>query len=41
MSALRGILGPLSDARLERDAQVQSHLRQLDARAGEDQSTSA
>ncbi len=41
MSALRGILGPLSDARLERDAQVQAHLRQLDARAGEDQSTSA
>jgi NAD(P)-dependent dehydrogenase (short-subunit alcohol dehydrogenase family) len=41
MSALRGILGPLSDAQLERDAQVQAHLRQLDARAGEDQSTSA
>jgi NAD(P)-dependent dehydrogenase (short-subunit alcohol dehydrogenase family) len=41
MSALRGILGPLSDARLERDAQVQAHLRQLDARVGEDQSTSA
>jgi NAD(P)-dependent dehydrogenase (short-subunit alcohol dehydrogenase family) len=41
MSALRGILGPLSDAQLERDAQVQEHLRQLDARAGEDQSTSA
>ncbi len=41
MSALRGILGPLSDAQLERDPQVQAHLRQLDARAGEDQSTSA
>lgn len=41
MSVLRGILGPLSDAQLERDEQVQSHLRQLDARAGEDQPTSA
>jgi NAD(P)-dependent dehydrogenase (short-subunit alcohol dehydrogenase family) len=41
MSLLRGILGPLSDAQLERDEQVQAHLRQLDARAGEDQPTSA
>ncbi len=41
MSVLRGILGPLSDAQLERDEQVQAHLRQLDARAGEDQPTSA
>jgi len=41
MSALRGILGPLSDAQLERDEQVQAHLRLLDARAGEDQPTSA
>ena len=41
MSLLRGILGPLSDARLERDEHVQAHLRQLDARAGEDQPTSA
>jgi NAD(P)-dependent dehydrogenase (short-subunit alcohol dehydrogenase family) len=41
MSLLRGILGPLSDARLERDGQVQAHLCQLDARAGEDQPTSA
>jgi NAD(P)-dependent dehydrogenase (short-subunit alcohol dehydrogenase family) len=41
MSLLRGILGPLSDAQLERDAQVQANLRQLDARAGEDQPTSA
>jgi NAD(P)-dependent dehydrogenase (short-subunit alcohol dehydrogenase family) len=41
ISVLRGILGPLSDARLERDAQVQAHLRALDARAGEDQPTSS
>jgi NAD(P)-dependent dehydrogenase (short-subunit alcohol dehydrogenase family) len=41
MSLLRGILGPLGDARLERDAQVQAHLRALDARAGEDQPTSS
>jgi NAD(P)-dependent dehydrogenase (short-subunit alcohol dehydrogenase family) len=41
MFALRGILGPLSDAQLERDQQLQEHLRQLDARAGEDQPTSA
>jgi NAD(P)-dependent dehydrogenase (short-subunit alcohol dehydrogenase family) len=41
MSVLRGILGPLSDAQLERDERVQAHLRQLDARAGEDQPTSA
>ncbi len=41
MSVLRGILGPLGDARLERDENVQAHLRQLDARAGEDQPTSA
>jgi NAD(P)-dependent dehydrogenase (short-subunit alcohol dehydrogenase family) len=41
MSVLRGILGPLSDAQLERGEHVQAHLRQLDARAGEDQPTSA
>ncbi|MGD0454970.1 MAG: short-chain dehydrogenase, partial [Solirubrobacteraceae bacterium] len=41
MSVLRGMLGPLSDAQLERDEHVQAHLRQLDARAGEDQPTSA
>jgi NAD(P)-dependent dehydrogenase (short-subunit alcohol dehydrogenase family) len=41
MSALRGILGPLGDARLERDATVQAHMRKLDARAGEDQPTTA
>jgi NAD(P)-dependent dehydrogenase (short-subunit alcohol dehydrogenase family) len=41
MSVLRGILGPLSDARLERDEATQAHLRELDARAGEDQPTTA
>jgi NAD(P)-dependent dehydrogenase (short-subunit alcohol dehydrogenase family) len=39
MSVLRGILGPLGDARLERDESMQAHLRKLDARAGEDQPT--
>jgi NAD(P)-dependent dehydrogenase (short-subunit alcohol dehydrogenase family) len=41
MSALRGVLGPLGDARMERDATVQAHMRELDARAGEDQPTTA
>jgi NAD(P)-dependent dehydrogenase (short-subunit alcohol dehydrogenase family) len=41
MSMLRGVLGPLSDARLEHDARVQAHLRALDTRAGEDQPTSS
>jgi NAD(P)-dependent dehydrogenase (short-subunit alcohol dehydrogenase family) len=41
MFALRGILGPLSDAQLERDARAQQLLREIDARAGEDQPTTA
>jgi NAD(P)-dependent dehydrogenase (short-subunit alcohol dehydrogenase family) len=41
MSLLRGLLGPLTDARLERDEHVQAQLRKLDARAGEDQPTSS
>jgi hypothetical protein len=41
MAVLRGILGPLGDARLERDETAQAHLRALDARAGEDQPTTA
>jgi len=41
MSALRGILGPLGDARMERDLLAQGILRELDARAGEDQPTTA
>jgi NAD(P)-dependent dehydrogenase (short-subunit alcohol dehydrogenase family) len=41
MAVLRGILGPLSDALLERDETAQAHLRELDARMGEDQPTTA
>ena len=41
LSVLRGLLGPLGDARLERDAASQGLLRALDARAREDQRTTA
>lgn len=41
MSVLRGVLNPLADAQAERDEKVQSLLRQVDARAGEDQPTTA
>jgi NAD(P)-dependent dehydrogenase (short-subunit alcohol dehydrogenase family) len=41
MSLLRGLLNPLGDARLERDATSQRLLQALDARAGEDQPTTA
>jgi len=41
MSVMRGILGPLGDARAERDLDSRVLLRQLDARAGEDQPTTA
>jgi NAD(P)-dependent dehydrogenase (short-subunit alcohol dehydrogenase family) len=41
MSALRGVLGPLSDAQLERDEQAQSVVRQLDGRGEEEQPTTA
>jgi NAD(P)-dependent dehydrogenase (short-subunit alcohol dehydrogenase family) len=41
MSVLRGVLNPLSDAQAERDEATQSLLRQVDARAGEDQPTTA
>jgi NAD(P)-dependent dehydrogenase (short-subunit alcohol dehydrogenase family) len=41
MSLLRGLLNPLTDAQLERDAASQRLLRALDARAGEDQPTTA
>jgi len=41
VSALRGILGPLSDLQLERDERSQGLLRAIDARAGEDQPTTA
>ena len=41
LSVLRGIIGPLGDLQLERDAATQDVLRQLDARAGEEQPTTA
>jgi NAD(P)-dependent dehydrogenase (short-subunit alcohol dehydrogenase family) len=41
MSVLRGILGPLGDAHLERDAATLEHLRQADERAGQDLPTTA
>jgi NAD(P)-dependent dehydrogenase (short-subunit alcohol dehydrogenase family) len=41
VALLRGIVGPLSDAQLERDAKTQAFVRELDARAGEDQPTTA
>jgi NAD(P)-dependent dehydrogenase (short-subunit alcohol dehydrogenase family) len=41
MSLLRGLLGPLGDARFERDADVQRHVREIDERAGQDQPTTA
>jgi NAD(P)-dependent dehydrogenase (short-subunit alcohol dehydrogenase family) len=41
MSLLRGLLNPLSDAQLERDEDAQGLLRAFDARAGEDQPTTA
>lgn len=40
-SVLRGILNPLIDAQMERHEKTQEILRQLDARAGEDQPTTA
>ncbi len=41
VSALRGLLNPLNDAQLVRDARVLGVLRRLDERAGEDQPTTA
>jgi NAD(P)-dependent dehydrogenase (short-subunit alcohol dehydrogenase family) len=41
MSVLRGVLNPLSDAQMERDATAQGLLREMDARAGQDQPTTA
>ncbi len=41
MSVLRGILGPLGDARAERDESAQNLARLIDSRAGEDQPTTA
>jgi NAD(P)-dependent dehydrogenase (short-subunit alcohol dehydrogenase family) len=41
VSLLRGILGPLGDAQLERDERAQRLLQAMDGRAGEDQPTTA
>jgi len=41
MSALRGIVNPLIDIRMERDATVQAAARDLDSRGGEEQPTTA
>jgi NAD(P)-dependent dehydrogenase (short-subunit alcohol dehydrogenase family) len=41
MSVLRGILNPLLDAQMERDADIQAIARELDARAGERTPTTA
>jgi NAD(P)-dependent dehydrogenase (short-subunit alcohol dehydrogenase family) len=41
ISVLRGVLNPLTDARIERDESTQELMRQVDARAGEDQPTTA
>jgi NAD(P)-dependent dehydrogenase (short-subunit alcohol dehydrogenase family) len=41
LSVLRGILGPIGDAQMLRDAQTQDILRRLDERAGEEQPTTA
>jgi NAD(P)-dependent dehydrogenase (short-subunit alcohol dehydrogenase family) len=39
MALLRGVLGPLSDARLEREARAQAIVRRMDERAREERST--
>ena len=41
LSVLRGILGPLGDAQMERHENTQAVLRELDAREGEEQPTTA
>jgi NAD(P)-dependent dehydrogenase (short-subunit alcohol dehydrogenase family) len=41
MSVMRGVLNPLTDLQAERDETIQSLVRQIDARANEDQSTTA
>jgi NAD(P)-dependent dehydrogenase (short-subunit alcohol dehydrogenase family) len=41
LSTLRGILNPLLDTQAERDATIQAAARELDARAGEEQPTTA
>jgi NAD(P)-dependent dehydrogenase (short-subunit alcohol dehydrogenase family) len=41
VSLLRGLLGPLGDRQLERDAQMHTALAELEKRAGEEQPTTA
>jgi NAD(P)-dependent dehydrogenase (short-subunit alcohol dehydrogenase family) len=41
VSVLRGMLNPLTDAQMERDAATQAIVRDLDARGGEEQPTTA
>ncbi|MBA3328426.1 MAG: SDR family NAD(P)-dependent oxidoreductase, partial [Solirubrobacterales bacterium] len=41
LSILRGIVNPLSDAQLLRDAETQAMVRELDGRGGEEQPTTA
>jgi NAD(P)-dependent dehydrogenase (short-subunit alcohol dehydrogenase family) len=41
MSVLRGVLNPLTDAQMERDPKMHALLGELDARAGQDQPTTA
>jgi hypothetical protein len=41
LSVLRGILGPLGDRQMERDAETQALMRDIDSRAGENQPTTA
>jgi len=41
LSVLRGVLNPLSDARMGRDAAIHGVVRELDSRAGEEQPTTA
>jgi NAD(P)-dependent dehydrogenase (short-subunit alcohol dehydrogenase family) len=41
MSTLRGILNPLIDRQMERDAKIQAAARDLDSRGGEEQPTTA
>jgi NAD(P)-dependent dehydrogenase (short-subunit alcohol dehydrogenase family) len=41
MSMLRGVLNPLIDRQMERDAEIQALARELDAREGEEQPTTA
>jgi NAD(P)-dependent dehydrogenase (short-subunit alcohol dehydrogenase family) len=41
LSVLRGVLNPIADAQAERDQATQALMRQIDARAGEDQPTTS